>query len=68
MKIILHEDTATRPPYMATELYVENAPNAWVVMKRATPGARLFNGEVMARCKDEATARLIARLVNQEVG
>lgn len=53
-----------RDSYFATELLENNAPNVWAVLKRATPGARLFNGEVLARCKDEKTARQIAALLN----
>ena len=55
-----------REPYYATEIYENNAPNVWAVFKRATPGARQFNGEVLAKCKDEATARMFARLINKE--
>ena len=56
---------AARPPYMAAELFVENAPNVWAVMKRATPGARAFNGEVLARCISESVARQFANLLNE---
>ena len=58
----------TRPqdPYTATELFIDNAPNAWAVMKRATPGARRFNGDIMARCPNEETAGMFARLLNKE--
>ena len=55
-----------RLPYSASELFMENVPNEWAVFKRATPGARRFNGELMARCKDEATALMFARLLNEE--
>ncbi len=55
-----------RDPYTAAELFEQNAPNAWAVMKRAMPGARRFNGEIMARCKDEMTAQMLARLLNKE--
>lgn len=56
--------TKTREPYTAAELLECNKPNYWAVMKRAEPGARLFNGELLARCKDEATARQIADALN----
>lgn len=58
----------TQAPYKAVSLFVENAPNVWAVMKRATPGAREFNGEVMARCPDEASARTIADALNAQGG
>ena len=55
-----------REPYYAAELFVENAPNVWSVLKRANPGMRQFNGEVLARCKHESTAVMIARRLNKE--
>lgn len=56
--------TKTRETYTAAELFENNAPNVWAVMKRATPGARQFNGEIAARCPDEETARQIAAALN----
>ena len=67
MKIILHEN-AQRPAYHATELLVNNAPNVWAVLKRATPGARQFNGEVIARCDNEVNARMVADALNAVSG
>ncbi len=55
-----------RDPYTAAEIFENNAPNVWALMKRAAPAARQFNGELLARCKDEATARMFARLLNDE--
>lgn len=55
-------------PYKAASLFIENAPNVWAVMKRATPGARQFNGEIVARCESEEAAQNIANALNaQEV-
>lgn len=50
--------------YRAALTITENAPEAWAVFKRAQPGARQFNGERVAVCVDEATARRIAAALN----
>lgn len=50
--------------YKAALTLTENAPEQWAVFKRAAPGARQFNGERLAVCVDEATARQIAAALN----
>ena len=57
---------SAREAYEAKEFFYNNEPNSWALVKRARPGARQFNGEVLARCKDEMTAQMLARLLNKE--
>lgn len=57
-------DSLGRPLYKATEIFVNNAPNVWAVMKRATPGAKRFNGEIVKLCKNEAEAVALAARLN----
>lgn len=65
-KADVYANPLEREPYLATELFVNNAPNVWVVMKRAEIGEKRFNGEVIKSCKSEAEARSLADALNKK--
>jgi len=45
--------------------FIENKPSEWHVFARPhSTDSKLFNGESVAVCKDEATAKKIAEAVN----